>query len=87
VAVIQHWWNSIKRHPNLKILLSGSDVAFMERQVLDEDAQLYNRRTAARRREQPEYAGSALFFPDYSVSGRPPCQRIRSPSRPRMARH
>ncbi len=70
LTVIQHWWDSNKRRPNLKIFLAGSYVAFMERQVLDANAPLYNRRTGAMRLEPLDYAGSALFFPDYSAIDR-----------------
>ena len=38
----------------------------MERQVLDENAPLYNRRTGAMKLEPMDYAEAALFFPDYS---------------------
>jgi hypothetical protein len=38
----------------------------MERQVLDEQAPLYNRRTGAMKLEPLDYAEAALFFPDYA---------------------
>ncbi|BDI28848.1 ATPase AAA [Capsulimonas corticalis] len=66
LTVIQHWWDANKRRPNLKIFLAGSYVAFMERQVLDASAPLYNRRTGALKLEALDYAEAALFFPRYS---------------------
>src|SRR5579871_222558 len=66
LTVLQHWWDDNKRRPNLKLFLAGSYVAFMERQVLDGNAPLYNRRTGAMRLEPMDYAEAALFFPDYS---------------------
>jgi AAA+ ATPase superfamily predicted ATPase len=68
LTVIQHWWDSNKRRPNLKVFLAGSYVGFMERQVLDANAPLYNRRTGAMRLEPMDYAGAALFFPEYTAN-------------------
>ena len=66
LTVLQHWWDDNKRRPNLKLFLAGSYVAFMERQVLDVNAPLYNRRTGAMLLEPLDYAEAGLFFPDYS---------------------
>jgi hypothetical protein len=66
ITVLQHFWDDNKRRPNLKLFLAGSYLSFMERQVLDESAPLYNRRTGAMRLEPMDYAEAALFFPDYT---------------------
>jgi hypothetical protein len=66
LTVIQNWWDANKTLPNLKVFLAGSYVAFMERQVLDANAPLYNRRTGAMRLEPLDYAAAALFFPHYT---------------------
>lgn len=66
LTVLQHWWDDNKRRPNLKIFLAGSYLSFMERQVLDERAPLYNRRTGAMKLEPMDYAEAALFFPEYA---------------------
>ena len=67
LTVLQHFWDDNKRRPNLKLFLAGSYLSFMERQVLDENAPLYNRRTGAMKLEPMDYAEAALFFPDYSL--------------------
>jgi AAA+ ATPase superfamily predicted ATPase len=67
LTTLQHWWDDQKRRPNLKLFVAGSYVAFMERQVLDVSAPLYNRRTAAMRLEPLDYADAALFFPSYAA--------------------
>ena len=67
LTTIQHWWDANKRRPNLKIFLAGSFVTFMERQVLDVNAPLYNRRTGAMKVEPLDYYEASLFFPDYSL--------------------
>jgi AAA+ ATPase superfamily predicted ATPase len=66
LTVLQHWWDDNRHLANLKLFLAGSYMAFMERQVLDLRAPLYNRRTGAMKLEPMNYAEAALFFPDYS---------------------
>lgn len=66
LTTLQHWWDAHKRLPNLKLLLAGSYLAFMERQVLDANAPLYNRRTGSLKLAPFDYAEAALFFPNYS---------------------
>jgi len=66
LTTLQHWWDANKRRPNLKVFLAGSYVAFMERQVLDSNAPLYNRPTGALKLEPMDYADAGLFFPRYS---------------------
>ncbi len=66
LTVLQHFWDDTKRRSNLKLFLCGSYLAFMERQVLDESAPLYNRRTGAMKLEPLDYAEAALFFPHYT---------------------
>lgn len=67
LTTLQHWWDANKRRQNLKIFLAGSYVAFMEQQILDARAPLYNRRTRALRLGAMDYAEAALFFPRYGV--------------------
>ena len=68
LTVLQHWWDDNKLRRNLKLFLAGSYTAFMERQVLDVNAPLYNRRTAAMKLEPMDYAGAGLFFPKYAAA-------------------
>ena len=67
LTTLQHWWDANKRRPNIKIFLSGSYVSFMERQVLDIQAPLYNRRTGAMQLNPMDYWDSSLFFPGYTT--------------------
>lgn len=70
LTALQHWWDDNKRRPNLKVFLAGSWLSFMESQVLDERAPLYNRRTGAMKLEPLDYAEAGLFFPDYTPEDR-----------------
>src|SRR5205823_6249769 len=51
LTTLQIWWDQNKQYRNLKVFLCGSYVAFMERQVLDANAPLFNRRTRAMKLE------------------------------------
>jgi uncharacterized protein len=66
LTALQHWWDDNKRRTNIKLFLSGSHVSFMEREVLDVAAPLYNRRTGAMKLEPLDYFDAARFFPKYS---------------------
>ncbi|MFN8512386.1 MAG: ATP-binding protein [Thermomicrobiales bacterium] len=66
LTTLQHWWDAHRQQSNLKLLLAGSYLAFMERQVLDANAPLYNRRTGSLKLAPFDYAEAALFFPAYS---------------------
>ncbi len=61
LTVLQHFWDDNNRRPNLKLFLAGSYLSFMELQVLDKNAPLYNRRTGAMKLEPMDYAEAALF--------------------------
>ncbi len=63
LTVLQHFWDDNKRQPNLKRFLYGSYLSFIEWEVLDANAPLYNRRTGAIKIEPLDYAEAALFFP------------------------
>jgi len=67
---LQHWWDDHKRLATIKVFMTGSYVAFMERSVLDVNAPLYNRRTCSLRLMPMDYAEAALFFPGYSLEHR-----------------
>lgn len=67
LTVVQHWWDANKRHRNIKLFFAGSYVGFMERQVLDVNAPLYNRRTGQMMLAPMDYAGASLFFPEYTA--------------------
>jgi AAA+ ATPase superfamily predicted ATPase len=70
LTTLQHWWDGHKHVSNVKLFLAGSYTAFMERQVLDANAPLYNRRTGSLKLPPFDYAEAALFFPRYSARER-----------------
>lgn len=66
LTALQHWWDDNKRQSNIKLFLSGSHISFMEKEILDIAAPLYNRRTGAMKLEPLDYYDAALFFPKYN---------------------
>lgn len=66
LTTLQHWRDRSRPISNLKLFLAGSYVSFMESQVLNVNAPLYNRRTDSLRLDPLDYAEAALFFPGYS---------------------
>ncbi len=71
-SVFQKLWDhNLSRQPNLKLVLTGSLVGMMERQVLSYQAPLYGRATAMLRLRPLPYAALAELFGE-----RPPAERV-----------
>ncbi|MBT3217966.1 MAG: AAA family ATPase, partial [Proteobacteria bacterium] len=66
-SVIQRLWDSELRHTRLHLVLCGSYVSFMEREVLGVKNPLYGRRTGTWRLDPFEFAHARLFFPELPV--------------------
>jgi uncharacterized protein len=66
-SVIQRLWDSELRHTRLHLVLCGSYVSFMEREVLGVKNPLYGRRTGTWRLNPFEFANARLFFPELAV--------------------
>lgn len=66
-SVIQRLWDAELRHSRLHIVICGSYVSFMEREVLGMKNPLYGRRTGTWRLEPFDFAEARLFFPERSV--------------------
>ena len=60
-SLLQRFWDSVGKRSSLMLVLCGSQVSFMEREVLAERSPLFGRRTAQRRLE-PLLGESALAF-------------------------
>ncbi len=66
LTTLRHWWDAHKHIPNLKLLLAGPSLTFMECRVLDANAPLYNRRTGSLALAPFDHAEAALFFPEHA---------------------
>lgn len=67
---IQRFWDTVGKESNLMLVLCGSQVSFMEKQVLAEGSPLFGRRTAQRRLEPLRPPEALPFFPGWSLDQR-----------------
>ena len=65
-SVIQRFWDLQGKNSQLFLVLCGSQLGFMEREVLGERSPLYGRRTGQLRLRPFNFREAALFFPGYS---------------------
>ncbi len=67
---IQRFWDTIGKKSQLMLVLCGSQVSFMENEVLAERSPLFGRRTGQRRLEPLQPKDTLAFFPDWDVHTR-----------------
>lgn len=67
---VQRFWDTRGKHSNLMLVLCGSQVSFMEKEVLSERSPLFGRRTGQKRLEPILPLDSLAFFPNWKVSDR-----------------
>ena len=70
-SLIQRFWDLHGKNSKLFLILCGSQVSFMEREVLAERSPLYGRRTSQLRLMSLSYRDSGYFFSEY-----PPKQKL-----------
>ena len=66
-SLIQRFWDLHGKNSKLFLILCGSQVSFMEREVLAERSPLYGRRTGQLRLMPLSYRDSRCFFSEYSA--------------------
>jgi len=67
---IQQFWDMRGKRSDLMLVLCGSQVSFMEKEVLAERSPLFGRRTGQRRLEPLRPTEALDFFPNWSVRER-----------------
>ncbi|MBK7876099.1 MAG: ATP-binding protein [Planctomycetes bacterium] len=67
---LQRFWDTRGKNSNLVLVLCGSQVSFMENEVLAERSPLFGRRTAQRKLAPLEPEDTLPFFPRWSVRER-----------------
>lgn len=65
-SILQNHIDYRLKENNIKLILSGSSISFMEEQVLGYDSPLYGRRTAQMKLLPLNYLDSAEFYPSFS---------------------
>ena len=66
-SLIQRFWDLHGKNSKLFLILCGSQVSFMEREVLAERSPLYGRRTGQLRLIPLSYRDSGYFLPEYTA--------------------
>lgn len=67
---VQRFWDTRGKTSHMLLVLCGSQVSFMEKEVLAEQSPLFGRRTAQRRLEPLRPLDTLRFFPEWDVSER-----------------
>ena len=65
-SILQNLWDAELRSSNVMIILCGSAMSFMEKELLSEKNPLYGRATGIYRMREMGFYDAAKFFPDYS---------------------
>ncbi len=66
-GILQDFWDRNKESMQLKLVLTGSSVGMMEREVLSSKSPLYGRRTGQWKLGKIPVTYLPEFFPDYSI--------------------
>jgi len=67
---IQRFWDTRGKSSQLMLVLCGSQISFMEQEVLAEKSPLFGRRTAQRRLEPLSPRDALTFFPKWDLAER-----------------
>lgn len=65
-SVIQNLWDHTLRHANIMLVLCGSSMSFIEKEILSKKSPLYGRATGILKVDPMPYWDAAKFFPRYS---------------------
>ena len=76
LSILQKYVDSIWNDKNLKIILCGSSLSFMENKVLSEKSPIFGRRESQIKLEAFDYLESAKFVPNYSYEDKAICYGI-----------
>lgn len=76
LSILQKYIDRVWNDKNLKIILCGSALSFMEKKVLSEKSPLFGRRDSQIKLEAFNYLDAAKFVPDYSNEDKAICYGI-----------
>ena len=76
LSILQKYIDTIWSDKNLKIILCGSSLSFMEKKVLSEKSPLFGRRDSQIKLEAFDYLDAAKFVPNYSNEDKAICYGI-----------
>ena len=76
LSILQKYIDTVWNDKNLKVILCGSALSFMEKKVLSEKSPLFGRRDSQIKLEAFNYLDAAKFVPDYSNEDKAICYGI-----------
>lgn len=76
LSILQKYIDTVWKDKNLKVILCGSALSFMEQKVLSEKSPLFGRRDSQIRLEAFNYLDAAKFVPEYSNEDKAICYGI-----------
>ena len=65
-SVLQNLWDDLLKDENIMLILCGSAMSFIEKELLAENNPLYGRATGIYKMTEMGFYDAAKFFPDYS---------------------
>ena len=65
-SVLQNLWDEVLKDKNVMIVLCGSSMSFIEKNLLSEKNPLYGRATGVYKMTEMDFYDAVKFFPDYS---------------------
>lgn len=66
-SILQNLWDELLKDENVMIILCGSAMSFVEKELLAEKNPLYGRATGIYKMTEMGFYDAAKFFPDYSA--------------------
>ena len=76
LSILQKYMDTVWHDKNLKIILCGSALTFMENKVLSEKSPLFGRRDSQIKLDAFDYLDASKFVPDYSNEDKAICYGI-----------
>lgn len=65
-SILQNLWDAELKDQNIMLILCGSSLSFMEKELLSEKNPLYGRATGIYKMKEMGFYDAVKFFPDYS---------------------
>lgn len=65
-SILQNLWDNVLKDENVMIILCGSSMSFIEKEILAEKNPLYGRATGIYKMTQMDFFDAIKFFPNYS---------------------
>lgn len=65
-SILQNLWDDVLKDSNIMLILCGSSMSFIEKDLLSEKNPLYGRATGIYKMKEMDFYDSVKFFPDYS---------------------